>query len=99
MTEAHPNNGSAIRNALNTTCRYPFAHSPSECDCRQSRETIVLEACRRNAEGRAEQVIQDRWWLFVIGIVTTALSLGVLAVAANSGLSRAAHHFQISKKV
>lgn len=79
------------------SCRYPFAHSSSECECRQSREAIVLEASRRNAEGRAEQVIQDRWRLFVIGIVTTALSLGALAVAANSGLSRVERAFQEAK--
>lgn len=71
---------------MTDTPAHAFAHLGTE-----------MEHFDRNAEGRAEQVIQDRWRLFVIGIVTTALSLGVLAVAANSGLSRAERAYQEAK--
>lgn len=63
------------------------------------RLTREIERINLNAEARKAQAAHSIWRLIAIGIVTTALSLGVLAVAANSGLSRAAHHFQISKKV
>lgn len=61
------------------------------------RLTREIERINLNAEARKAQAAHSIWRLIAIGFVTTVLSLGVLAVAANSGLSRAERVYQETK--
>lgn len=79
-------------------CNVPFQHDPDTCDCRPSEITITLRNAEINAQAREAQRKSDNRFIAGCGAVVAVLAF-IFLVAANHGLSRTEHEFQISKRV
>ncbi len=83
------------------TCRYPFMHSPEECDCETSLHSLqrTVDRFEASAAFRKELARRDGLLLLMVWMVTFIVSLSVLAVAAHAGLSRAERAYQMEARV
>ena len=82
----------------------PIAHEfslplPGYPDLASEQLSRQIERFEANAKARAEQAAASQWKLVAIGVVSTVLSLAVLAVAAHSGLSRTERVYQEASRV
>lgn len=78
-------------------CRFPFQHDADSCDCRPSKMDFQIDRFAASAELRKIISRRDRANLAFVYAVAFIAALGFL-YAANEGLGRAEHQFQMDAR-